>query len=64
MILQGYEKNLRNITIICSVFGFCIAWPLIYYLNFVGAALTISITRGVLGILTTIKALILKKQVV
>ena len=30
--------------------GFLISFPLIYYWDFVGAAITITLTRGILGI--------------
>lgn len=51
LILEGYEKPLRNITFISSIIGFAISFPLIYYYSFIGAALTICITRGILSIL-------------
>ena len=50
MIIQGYEKQLRNITFVSSIIGFVISFPLIYYFDFIGAALTITLTRGVLGL--------------
>lgn len=50
LIIEGYEKQLRNITFISSMFGFIISFPLIINLNYIGAALTITITRGILGI--------------
>lgn len=49
MIIQGYEKKLRNITFISSIIGFILSFPLIYYFDFIGAAITITLTRGVLG---------------
>lgn len=49
MILQGYERPLRNITLIWSLIGFAITFPLVYYLDYIGAALTSTITRGLLG---------------
>ena len=50
MILQGHEKQLRNITFICSLIGFASAFPLIYFYGFVGAAINITATRGLLGL--------------
>lgn len=50
LILEGYERPLRNITLISSILGFAISFPLIYYYSFIGAALTICITRGILSI--------------
>lgn len=50
MIVKGHEKELRNITLISSLIGFTISFPLIYFFNFIGAALTITMTRGILGL--------------
>lgn len=49
LIIQGYEKQLRNITIFSSLIGLMISFPLIYFYDYIGAALTITITRGLLG---------------
>lgn len=49
MIIQGKERKLRNITLICSLIGFAISFPLIHYFDHIGAALTVTITRGLLG---------------
>lgn len=49
MIIQGFEKQLRNITFVSSLIGFAISFPLIYFFDYIGAALTITITRGILG---------------
>lgn len=56
MIINGYEKILRNITIISSVIGFLISFPLIYFYSFLGAAITILLTRGILGLSIMYKA--------
>lgn len=61
MIIEGYEHQLRNITAISSIIGLLISFPLIYYFNFIGAALTICITRGILGLSITYKACRIKK---
>lgn len=49
MLVKGYDKDLRNITTICSLIGFISAFPLISLYSYVGAAITITLTRGVLG---------------
>ena len=49
MIIAGYERQLRNTTTIVSIIGFIISFPLIYFWNFIGAALTVTLTRGLLG---------------
>lgn len=63
MIIQGCEKQLRNITFFCSLIGFCMTFPLIYYFDFIGAALTITITRGLLGGCIMLKARKIKKAI-
>lgn len=50
MILQGHEKQLRNITFISSLIGFASAFPLIHFYGFLGAAINITLTRGILGL--------------
>lgn len=49
MIIEGYEKELRNITFVSSLIGFVISFPLIYFFDYIGAALTVTLTRGILG---------------
>lgn len=56
MIIQGYEKELRNTTFIVSLIGFLLAFPLIYFYDFLGAAITITFTRIILGLSVTYKA--------
>lgn len=50
LIIVGKEKQLRNITFVASLIGFALSFPLIYYYSYIGAALTITITRGILGL--------------
>ncbi|MDY7219435.1 flippase [Denitrificimonas sp. JX-1] len=50
MIIKGHEKQLKNITIGCSLVGFIAAFPLIYTYGHIGAALTIACTRVLLGV--------------
>lgn len=50
MIIEGYEKQLRNITFVSSLIGFIISFPLIFLFDYIGAALTVTLTRGLLGI--------------
>lgn len=62
MIIKGHERSLRNITVLTSLTGFVFAFPLIYYYDYVGAALTITLTRALLGGAVTAKARKLKKR--
>lgn len=50
LIIQGYERPLRNITLIGSLISFALSFPLIYYFDFIGAAITITLARGILGV--------------
>lgn len=52
LLIIGKEQQLRNISIISSLIGFAVAVPLTYYYSYIGAALTITITRGLLGTLS------------
>lgn len=56
LIVNKQERILRKITLYCSFAGFLIAWPLVYYYSYVGAALTVVISRFLLGIFTMIAA--------
>lgn len=49
LILQGYEKECRKITTISSLIGFIIAIPCVWYLSYIGVALTITFSRGLIG---------------
>ncbi|MDN4753731.1 flippase [Porphyromonadaceae bacterium W3.11] len=50
MIILGHERKLRNVTFISSILGFLLSFPLVYYFDYIGAALTITLTRAILGI--------------
>lgn len=56
MVIKGYERTLKRITITASLFGFFIAFPLIYYYGFLGAAFTILITKIILGLAVFFKS--------
>lgn len=49
MIIKGYERELRRITMWSSIGGFLIAYPLIYYFSYIGAALTVTLSRAMIG---------------
>ena len=53
---------LRNITFFCSILGFCISIPLVYYFDYIGAAVTLTICRGLIGISTWKFATKIKKE--
>lgn len=63
MIINGYEKELRNITIFCSLIGFITAFPLVYFYSFIGAAINITLTRAMLGVFIMLKSKSIAKRV-
>lgn len=56
LIVNKKERILRKITIGCSLVGFVVAWPLIYFFSYIGAALTVAISRLLLATTTLIIA--------
>lgn len=56
LIINHHERVLRNITTISSLIGFGISYPLINNYGAIGAALTICISRGLIGTLAMYKA--------
>ena len=56
LIIKGYEKDLRNITIFASITGFVISLPLVYNYSYVGVAITLIISQSILGLGSYIKA--------
>ena len=50
LIIKHQEAILRKITMYCSLLGFVIAWPLVYYYGYIGASLTATISIGLLAI--------------
>lgn len=62
LIVQGYERDLRNITLTISILGCCMAFPLIYKYGYWGCALVIAITRMLLGVIITLRARYLRKR--
>lgn len=61
LIIQGCERQLRNATCLASIIGFVLAIPLVYKFSYIGAALTIGITRMLLGLIIYVQAYKLKK---
>lgn len=63
LILYGYERVSRNIIIVTSVLGFFAAFPMVYYLDYIGAALVAVIIHALQGVwmMLSVKAIV-KKQ--
>jgi O-antigen/teichoic acid export membrane protein len=49
LVLAGGEKTYKNIIFVGSIFGFIFSFLAISFFGFIGAALTLSIVRGVIG---------------
>lgn len=56
LLIIGKEKILRNVNTICSIFGLAIMFPLVYFYSYIGAAITIAITQGLIGTINMIIA--------
>ena len=50
LIIIHKEATLRKITMFCSIGGFVISWPLVYYFSYIGASLTVTISLAALAI--------------
>ena len=62
LLIIGREKLMRNITIFSSIVGFVMAFPLIYYFSYIGAAIVFSFSNVLLGILTMFYAIRFKNK--
>lgn len=50
LIINHKEKPLRNLTFVSSIVGMGVSIPLVYYFSYIGAAITVLLCRGMLGI--------------
>lgn len=50
LIINHKEKPLRNLTFVSSLVGMSVAIPLVYYFSYMGAAITVLLCRGMLGV--------------
>ena len=62
LLIIGYEKEVRNITVVSSVIGFTIAIPLVYFFSYVGCACVLLSTNVILGLLLMIKGVKIKNK--
>jgi len=49
LIIKGYEKSLRNITIIYSLIGFIVSIPLVYNFSYLGAVVSLVLIQALMG---------------
>jgi PST family polysaccharide transporter len=57
LILVGEERTLRNATIFAAAIGLTLSFPLVYYFDYIGAAITIAFSRGVMGLTLYFRAM-------
>ncbi len=62
LIVIHEERLLRRITTVCSLAGFSIAWPLVYFYGYIGAALTVTVSLGLLAVSVSLAARKIKKN--
>lgn len=56
LLVKGYDKILRNITIISSIIGFILAFPLVKYYEAIGVAVIYTFTSCLIGVGTMVYA--------
>ena len=61
LIVKGYEREARKITVMASLIGFVMAVPLVYYYTYIGAALTVAAARALMGVGGYMRVVKLKK---
>lgn len=61
LILRGYERRMRQITLYSSIIGLCIGVPSVYYLSYTGVAITIMSSRAIMGTWSWIEYLRIKR---
>lgn len=54
-VIRRKDKLVMKYTIYATIIGFLLAYPMIYYLNIIGAAIILLISRGIMGISLTYK---------
>lgn len=51
LFVKGFDKEARNCTIVASMIGFLLAYPMIKYYGYLGAAINVTLTRAIMGLL-------------
>lgn len=62
ILLLHKDRLLRQISVRCSLIGFVIAWPMVYYFEYIGASLTVTISLALIALYSYIEARKLMKQ--
>lgn len=56
LIIKGYERKMRQITMYSSIIGLLIGVPSVYFFSYLGVAVTITLSRSIMGVWSTIAA--------
>lgn len=62
LLIRGKDRLVRNLTLILSLFGATISYPLILWLDYIGAMIAYTTTTLLIGIVPTYYALKLKRS--
>lgn len=62
LLVKGYDKILRNITMVSSIIGFLLAFPLVKYFSAIGVAVVYTFTSALIGVGSMIYACKIKKK--
>lgn len=62
LLIIGYEKEVRNITVVSSIIGFVMAMPLVYFFSYIGCACVLLVTNALMGISLMIKGIKIKNK--
>lgn len=63
LIVRGFDKQRRTICLTCSIIGCAIAIVLVFYFSYLGKALSLVIANAMLGVVSMIYAIRIKKTV-
>lgn len=63
LIVRGFDKQRRTICLTCSIIGCAIAIVLVFYFSYIGKALSLVIANAMLGVISMIYAIRIKKTV-
>ena len=62
LLVKGYDKILRNITMVSSIIGFLLAFPLVKYFSAIGVAVVYTFTSALIGVGSMIYACKIKEK--
>lgn len=63
MVLKGYDNELWLLTFWSSIFGLLLAFPLVYYFDYWGAAVNILLIKGIMAFMVVKKSKKINKEI-